>query len=67
MAGHGTVLDARRPFTDRDRVLDLAEPVALQAGMTRAPDRALRPLMLEQLFLEDATRLNIQALVDRLV
>ena len=65
--GHGAVLDAGRSFADRDRVLDLAEPVTLQAGVARAADRALRPQMLEQFLLQHAARLDIEALVDRLV
>lgn len=42
-------------------------PVAIDAGMARAADRALRPEMLEQLFLQDATRLDEQVFIDRLV
>jgi hypothetical protein len=62
MFRHGAVLDQRRPFADRYRILDLAQPVTLQAGVARAADRALCPEMLEQLFLQDATRLDEEAL-----
>lgn len=62
MSGHGAVIDRSGSFTDRDRVLHLAEPVAFQAGMPRAPDRVLRLQMFEQLFLEEAKHLNIQLL-----
>src|SRR3546814_18646541 len=67
MPGHGAIFDRRRPFADRYRVLHLAKPVPFQAGVPRAADRALRPEMLEKLLLQDTTRLNEQAFLDRLV
>src|SRR3546814_12534258 len=67
MPGHGAIFDRRRPFADRYRVLHLAKPVPFQAGVPRAADRALRPEMLEKLLLQDTTRLNEPAFVDRLV
>jgi len=67
MSGHGAVLDRSGALADRYRILDLAKPVALQAGVSRAADRALRPQMLEQLLLQDVARLDEQAFVDRLV
>src|SRR3546814_11636076 len=65
MPGHGAIFDRRRPFADRYRVLHLAKPVPFQAGVPRAADRALRPEMLEKLLLQDTTRFNEKAFVDR--
>lgn len=67
MPGDGTVFHGRGPFADRDRVLNLAEPVALEARMTGAADGAGRPQMRQQLLLEHASRLYEQASVDRLM
>ena len=67
VAGNGAVLHAGRPFPDRDRILDLAKPVALEAGIAGAADRASRPQVRQQLLLEHTTGLDEQASVDRFV
>lgn len=60
------VVDARRSFTDGYGVLDLAEPVLFHARMPGA-DRAFCPQVLEKLAFQDITRLDVQAVIDRLV
>ena len=67
MPRHRAILRLGRPLADRDRVLDLAQPVALEAGVPRAADRALGAQMREQFLLQHATSLDIKAFVDRLV
>ena len=67
VAGDGAVLDGGRTFPDRDRILDLTKPVALQAGMTGAADGACCPQVRQQLFLQHTAGLDKQASVDRLV
>jgi hypothetical protein len=49
MAGDGTIFNGCRPFADRDRILDLAEPVPFQARVFGATNGALGPKMLQQL------------------
>ena len=63
----GTVFDAGGPLSDRHRILDLTQSVALEAGMPGAADRASGAQMLEQLLLQNAPGLDIQAPIDRLM
>ena len=43
MSGDGAVVHRGRPFPDRDGVLDLSQPVALQTGVPGAADRRASP------------------------
>lgn len=67
MAWHGATFSGCRPFADGHSVLDLPEPVPFKAGMPGAADGAFRSQVLEQLFFQNASRLNEQAAIDRLV
>ncbi|CUH47827.1 hypothetical protein RUA4292_02003 [Ruegeria atlantica] len=67
VAGNGAVFDSGRAFPDRDRILDLTEPIPLQASMARPADGTCRAQMCKQLLLQNATGLDKQASVDRFV
>ena len=61
------IFHCRRPLTDRDSVGNPAVIIGLQRVMAGASHRARTPQMLQQLFLQDAARLNEEALIDGLV
>ena len=67
VTGHRPVLDRSRAIADRDRIDDLAALVSLGGRMARTPDRPLRTQMRLQLLLQDASGLDEQAAIDRLV
>ena len=67
MAGDGTVLYGCGSLPDRDGVLDLTKPVPLQTGVPGAADRACRPQMGQQFLLQNASGLDEQASIDRLM
>src|ERR1700751_4042400 len=52
------ILNRCRSFSDGYGILDLAEFVSFQAGVSGAADRAFRSEALKQLFFQDAARLN---------
>ena len=52
------ILNRCRSFPDGYGILDLAESVSFQAGVSGAADRAFRSEVLKQLFFQDAARLN---------
>jgi hypothetical protein len=58
MARHRPIFNRCRPLTDRDDVLDLPPSITDETRLFRSTDRALRPKMVKQLFLEHASGLN---------
>ena len=64
---HCTILNRCRPLADRDGAHDLAVGTSLLRVMPRPTHAARPPQMLQQFFLQSATRLNEEAAVDGLV
>ena len=58
MAGHRPIFNRCRPLTDRDDILDLSPSITDETRLFRSTDRALRPKMAKQLFLEHPSGLN---------
>ncbi len=67
MTGHGPIRSFRRPLTDRYRIGDLAQPLALERLVTRAAHPAGLAQMLDELLLQGPTGLDEETPVDRLV
>src|SRR3954469_25018963 len=67
MARHRTIFNRWRSFTDRYEIRYLSSAIAMLARLLRPADRSSRAKMLEQLFLQHATRLDEEASIDRLV
>ncbi len=64
---NGAVLDRRGTLADRHGILDLSQPMALEAGVPRPADGAPGAQMLQQFLLQNSPRLYVQASVDSLV
>jgi hypothetical protein len=58
MAGHRPIFNRCRPLADRDDILDVSPAIADETRLFRSTDRALRPKMAKQLFLEHPSGLN---------
>jgi hypothetical protein len=58
MARHRPIFNRCRPLPDRDDILDLSPSITDETRLFRSTDRALRPKMAEQLFLEHPSGLN---------
>ncbi len=67
VTGNGAVLDRRGALADRHGILDLAEAIALEAGVPGSADGAPGAQMLQQFLLQNAPRLYVQASVDGFV
>src|SRR5664279_1146439 len=67
VAGHGAVLNGRRPFADRYGANDPPVNVSLLRVMPRPTHAARAPQVLEELLLQGAARLDEEAAVDGLV
>ena len=64
---HCPILDGCRPLADRDGAHDPSVGVSLLRVMPRPTHAARAPQMLQQFFLQCATRLNEEAALDGLV
>src|SRR6476659_3092136 len=58
MARHRPIVNLGRPPTYRDTILDLSPSITDETRLFRSTDRALRPKMAKQLFLEHPSGLN---------
>jgi hypothetical protein len=67
VAGNGTILDLGRPIPDRDGIDDLPARLACRRRSFAPPHDPAAAQMHQKLLLENATRLNEQAFVDRLM
>ena len=67
MAGNGAILDLGWAIPDRDGINDLAPRLACRACSLAPPHDPAAAKMGHQFLLENATRLNEQAFVDRLM
>ena len=67
MTVHGAVFGRGRSLGYRNRICDMADPLALHGGVPRAADRPPGAQMLHKLFFQRAAGLHIKASIDRLV
>ena len=56
---NGAILGRGGSFTDRDRILDLPQAIAFEAGVSGAADRAFGAQVFQQFLLQSAARLDI--------
>ena len=64
---NSAILGRGGSFMDRDRIRDLTQAIAFEAGGSGAADRAFGTQVLQQFLLQSAAGLDIQAPIDRLV